>query len=104
MSLYFSAVTFFWTAIQPLRFWAVSPQDTMAYLPLLPMTFASWSTSAVPMPSVEACETNAERTELGASVSEVRTLMPASFACWRTGAMESGSLGATMSVSTFCWM
>jgi hypothetical protein len=43
-------------------------------------------------------------TEFGASVSAVATWMPASLACCSSGAIESGSFGATISVLTFCWM
>ena len=56
------------------------------------------------MPSAVAWLTNASRTELGASVSAVATWMPASLACCSSGAIESGSFGATISVLTFCWM
>ena len=56
------------------------------------------------MPSAVAWLTKASRTELGASVSAVSTLMPASCACFISGAIESGSFGATISASTFCWM
>jgi hypothetical protein len=56
------------------------------------------------MPSAVAWLTNSSRTELGASVSEVMTRMPLDLASARIGAIESGSLGATTSTSTFCWM
>ena len=48
--------------------------------------------------------TNTSRTELGASVSDVATWMPAFLASCSTGAMESGSLGATTMTPTFCWI
>ena len=76
----------------------------MAYLPLPPMACSSASVRPCPMPSVEAWLTNTSRTELGASVSAVATWIPACWACCSSGAIESGSLGATISVLTFCWM
>src|SRR3954463_15516976 len=54
MSLYLTAVTFFWTAIQELRFCAVSPQETIAYLPLLPMGFGRSSTRGGAVASLDA--------------------------------------------------
>jgi len=30
--------------------------------------------------------------------------MPAACACWSSGAIESGSFGATISALTVCWM
>ena len=56
------------------------------------------------MPSAVAWLTNASRTELGASVSAVATWMPCALASASSGAIESGSFGATISVLTFCWM
>ena len=56
------------------------------------------------MPSAVAWLTKTSRTEFGASVSAVATWIPASLACCSSGAIESGSFGATISVLTFCWM
>ena len=77
---YFSAVYAFCTSIHALRFAAVSPQDTIAYLPEPPIASSSASVSPWPMPSTDAWLTNTSRTELGASVSLVATAMPASAA------------------------
>src|SRR5665811_1025279 len=101
---YFFATVAFSTLIQELRFSAVSPQETMAIFPLLPMALARVSTVYSPIPCPVAWETKAARTEFGASVSDVRTLIPASCACFIIGASELGSFGATMRTSTFCWM
>ena len=92
------------TSIQELRFAAVWPQETIAYFPDPPMAVISESVSAVPTPSAVAWLTNASRTEPGASVSLVITWMPASLASCSTGAIESGSLGATTRTSTRCWI
>ena len=101
---YFEAVYSFWTLIQELRFSAVCPHDTIAYLPCPPMALSSESVSDWPMPSAVAWLTNASRTELGASVSAVATWIPCALAWASSGAIESGSFGATISVFTFCWM
>jgi alkanesulfonate monooxygenase SsuD/methylene tetrahydromethanopterin reductase-like flavin-dependent oxidoreductase (luciferase family) len=90
--------------IHELRFSAVWPQETIAYLPLPPIAFSSASVSPCPMPSAVAWLTKTSRTEFGASVSDVATWMPAALACCSSGAIESGSLGATINASTFCWM
>src|SRR3954447_20122628 len=101
---YFSAVYFFWTAIQEFRLAAVWPQETIAYSASSPALASSESVRAWPMPSAVAWLTNSSRTELGASVSDVMTLMPLLLASARIGAIESGSFGATTSTSTCCWM
>ena len=56
------------------------------------------------MASSVACVTKTSRLELEASVSAVPTLMPCPWASVITGAMESGSFGATMRASTRCCM
>ena len=83
---------------------AVWPQDTIAYWASDPAFSSRASVRPWPMPSAVAWLTNSSRTELGASVSEVMTRMPLDLASARIGAIESGSLGATTSTSTFCWM
>jgi hypothetical protein len=104
MSGYFWAMYSFSTLIQALRFAAVGPEDTIAHLPLPPICFASASAVASPTALDSAWLTKTSRTESGASVSVVMTLMPASAARLRIGAMAEGSLGATASTSTFCWI
>src|SRR3954449_5323462 len=101
---YFDAVYFFSTSIHELRFAAVWPHDTMAYLPLPPIFSASASTMAWPMPSAVAWLAKTSREEFGASDPDVAMWMSFALASASTGAIESGSLGATNKVLTFCWI
>src|SRR5882757_1213624 len=101
---YLLAVYACWTLIHEFRFSAVWPQDTMAYLPLPPIADSRLSVSASPIFWVDAWLTNTSRTESGASVSEVITLIPLAWASLSTGAIESGSFGATTITCTPRWM